>query len=54
MAKRDKNRSYMDWEYDWMEGAQEEENRREREKERRAQKLQNSKKYDTDDWDDID
>ena len=44
----------MDWEYEWMESAQEEENRKEREKERRAQKLQNSKKYDTDDWDDID
>lgn len=53
MSKRDKNRSYMDWEYEWMENAQEEERRKEREKQRRAQKLQNSKRYETDDWDDV-
>lgn len=53
MAKRDKNRSYADWEFEWMDSVHEEENRKMREKERRAQKLQN-RKYDTDDWDDND
>jgi hypothetical protein len=52
MAKRDKNRSYMDWEYEWEENTREEENRKNREKERRAKKLQ-SHKYTTDDWDDV-
>lgn len=52
MAKRDKNRSYMEWEYEWQESAREEEDRKNREKERRARKLQ-SHKYTTDDWDDV-
>ena len=52
MAKRDKNRSYMDWELEWREDVHEEEERKNREKERRAKKLQN-RKYTTDDWDDI-
>lgn len=52
MAKRDKNRSYMDWEYEWQEDIHEEEERKNREKERRVKKLQ-SHKYDTKDWDDI-
>ena len=53
MAKRDKNRSYMDWEYEWMEQTHAENDRKEREKERRARKLNNSKRYETDDWDDV-
>ena len=54
MAKRDKNRSYMEWEYEWQESAREEEDHKNREKERRAKKIQ-SYKYTTystiDDWD---
>lgn len=52
MAKRDKNRSYMEWEYEWIENDnsyQEENSKREKQKKRREQKLQNPK-YMTD-WD---
>lgn len=55
MAKRDKNKSFSDWEEDWIEQDKEfEENqmRRQREKQRRIARQQNNK-YNSDDWDDI-
>lgn len=39
MAKRDKNRSYMDWEYEWIENSYEMENKERKQKARREQRL---------------
>ena len=52
MAKRDKNRSYMDWEYEWMEQVHKEENqKRLRDEERRSRREQKSQ-YTHYDWND--
>jgi hypothetical protein len=48
MAKRDKNRSYDDWEDDWRE---EEDSKKQRDKERKNQRVQ--KYTTTEDWNDI-
>lgn len=45
MAKRDKNRSYNDWEDDWYD---EEDFRKQRDKERKNQRVQ--KYTNTEDW----
>lgn len=48
MAKRDKNRSYDDWEDDWRD---EEDSKKQRDKERKNQRVQ---KYTTTaDWNDV-
>ena len=49
MAKRDKNRSYDDWEEDWADD-EEEEYKKQKDIERRNQRIQ--KYSNTEDWDD--
>lgn len=48
MAKRDKNRSYDDWEDDWRD---EEDSKKQRDKERKNQRVQ--KYTTTEDWNDV-
>ena len=48
MAKRDKNRSYDDWEDDWRD---EEDSKKQRDKERKNQRVQ--KYTNTEGWDDV-
>lgn len=48
MAKRDKNRSYDDWEDDWRD---EEDSKKQRDKERKNQRVQ--KYTNTEDWNDV-
>jgi hypothetical protein len=48
MAKRDKNRSYDDWENDWRD---EEDSKKQRDKERKNQRVQ--KYTNAEDWNDV-
>ena len=48
MAKRDKNRSYDDWEDDWRD---EEDSKKQRDRERKNQRVQ--KYTTTEDWNDV-
>jgi hypothetical protein len=48
MAKRDKNRSYDDWEDDWRD---EEDSKKQRDKERKNQRVQ--KYTNAEDWNDV-
>ena len=48
MAKRDKNRSYMDWEYEWMESARKIEEKKER-REQRMKKHEYDMSWETED-----
>ena len=48
MSKRDKNRSYDDWEDDWRD---EEDSKKQRDKERKNQRVQ--KYTTTEDWNDV-
>ena len=48
MAKRDKNRSYDDWEDDWRD---EEDSKKQRDKERKNQRVQ--KYTNAEGWDDV-
>ena len=48
MAKRDKNRSYDDWEDDWRD---EEDSKKQRDKERKNQRVQ--KYTNSEDWNDV-
>lgn len=48
MAKRDKNRSFSDWEEDW--GQYEDDSKKELQRDRRNKR---NKKYNSEDWDEL-